>query len=127
MTSPRTRYVPRVQVELVARVLHVGQAAQQLALVDALAAHQVQHHAEVRLGIAEAVDRRHRRDDDRVAALEQRLGRRQPHLLDVLVDRGVLLDVGVATTARRPRAGSSRSSETKYSTALCGKNSLNSP
>ena len=31
-----------------------------------------------------------------VAALEQRLGRRQAHLLDVLVDRGVLLDVGVA-------------------------------
>ena len=27
--------------------------------------------------------------------LEQRLGRREPHLLDVLVDRGVLLDVGV--------------------------------
>ena len=27
--------------------------------------------------------------------LEQRLGRRQAHLLDVLVDRGVLLDVGV--------------------------------
>ena len=82
---------------------------------------------QIRLRIAEAVDRRHRRDDDRVAALEQRLGRRQAHLLDVLVDRGVLLDVGVATTARRPRAGSSRSSETKYSTALCGKNSLNSP
>ena len=46
-------------------------------------------------GIAQAVDRRHRRDDDRVRPLEQRLGRRQAHLLDVRVDRGVLLDVGV--------------------------------
>ena len=85
-----------LQVEVVARVLHLGQPAQQLALVDALAAHQVQHHREVRARIAEAVDARHRRDDDRIAALEQRLGGREPHLLDVLVGRGVLLDVGVA-------------------------------
>ena len=83
------------QVQFVARVLHVGEAPQQLALVHAVAAHEVQHHLEVGLRIAEAVDRGHRGDDDRVGPLEQRLGRRQPHLLDVLVDRGVLLDVGV--------------------------------
>ena len=46
--------------------------------------------------VADAVDRRHRRDDDAVGPLEDRLGRRQPHLLDVLVDRAVLLDVEVA-------------------------------
>jgi hypothetical protein len=80
------------QVEFVARVLHVGEAAQQLALVDAVAANQVQHHAQVRVGVTEAVDRRDRGDDDRVRPLEQRLGRREPHLLDVLVHRGVLLD-----------------------------------
>ncbi len=83
------------EVELVASVLHVGEAPQQLALVDPLAAHEVQHHAEIRLRVAEAVDRRDRRDDDRVRAFEQRLGGRQPHLLDVGVHRGVLLDVGV--------------------------------
>ena len=52
-------------------------------------------HLEIGLGIAEAVDRRHGGDDDHVAPLQQRLGGRQAHLLDVLVDRGVLLDVGV--------------------------------
>ncbi len=83
------------QVQFVARVLHVGEAPQQLALVHAVAAHEVQHHLEVGLGIAEAVDRGYRGDDDRVGPLEQGLGRRQAHLLDVLVDRGVLLDVGV--------------------------------
>ena len=46
--------------------------------------------------VADAVDARDGRDDDRVAALEQRLGRREPHLLDVLVDARVLLDVEVA-------------------------------
>ena len=44
------------QVQFVARVLHVGEAPQQLALVHAVAAHQVQHHLEVGLR-----DRRGRR------------------------------------------------------------------
>ena len=83
------------EVDLVARVLHVGEPAQQLALVHALATHQVQHHREVGLRVAEAVDRGDGGDDDRVAPLEQRLGRREPHLLDVLVHRCVLLDEGV--------------------------------
>ena len=74
-----------------------------------VAAREVQHHGVVGRGVAEAVDGRHRRDDDDVAALEQRLRRRQAHLLDVLVDRGVFLDIGVASTARRLPAGSSRS------------------
>ena len=65
-------------------------------MVQRRAAREVQHHAVVRLGIAETVDRGYGRDDDDVAALEHRLGRRQPHLLDVAVDRRVLLDVGVA-------------------------------
>jgi hypothetical protein len=55
----------------------------------------MEHHRQIGFRIAEAVDRRNRRDDDRVRALEQRLGRGQAHLLDVLVDRGIRLDVGV--------------------------------
>ena len=84
------------EVERVARVLELRQAAQEIALVQRRAAREVQHHAVVRLGIAEAVDRRHRRHDDDVAPLEQGLRRRQPHLLDVAVDRRVLLYVRVA-------------------------------
>ena len=83
------------QIDLIARVLHVRETPQELALIEDVAARHVQHHAEVGLRIAEAVDRRDRRDDDRVGPLEQRFGRGQAHLLDVLVDRGVLLDEGV--------------------------------
>ena len=49
----------------------------------------------VRLGRAEAVDARDRRDDDHVAPLEERLGRRVAHPVDLVVDERVLLDVGV--------------------------------
>jgi hypothetical protein len=46
-------------------------------------------------GIAEAVDRRHGGDHQAVLAGHQRLGGRQAHLLDVVVDRRVLLDEGI--------------------------------
>ncbi len=45
--------------------------------------------------VSQAVNRRDGGDDDRVLAFEQRLGRGQPHLLDVLVDRGIFLYIGV--------------------------------
>ncbi|MNP06811.1 hypothetical protein D3C76_988110 [compost metagenome] len=83
------------KVHFVAGVLQVGQAAQQRALVELVATVHVQDHFQVGLGAAQAVDARHGGDDDRVAPLQQRLGRRQAHLLDVVVDRGVLLDEGV--------------------------------
>ena len=76
-------------------VLKLREAAQQLALVDPPTAHEVQHHGVKRFRVAEAVDRGHGGDDDRVGPFEQCLGGREPHLLHVLVDGGVLLDVGV--------------------------------
>src|SRR5690606_2582631 len=81
------------EIQLVARVLHVCQPAQELALVHAVPAHQVQHHGKVRTRIAEAVDGGDGRYDDGVRPFEQGLGGREAHLLDVLVYRGVLLDV----------------------------------
>ncbi len=83
------------EIERVARVLKLREAAQQIALVNPRAAREMQNHPVVGSGVAEAIDRGHRRDDHHVAALEQRLRRRQPHLLDVLIDRRVLLDVRV--------------------------------
>jgi predicted nucleic acid-binding OB-fold protein len=75
--------------------------------------------------IADTVDRRHRRHDHHVAPLQQALGGRQPHLLDVLVDRRVLLDEQVAL--RHVGFGLVVVVVlTKYSTALRGKNSRNS-
>ena len=45
--------------------------------------------------ITQSEDRRYGRHDDGVVVLEKRLRRRQPHLLDVLVDRCVFLDVRI--------------------------------
>ncbi len=84
------------QFIVAARVLQFGEPADRLALLEAVAANQVQHHAEVLVRIAEPVDRRNGGHDQCVASLEQGLGRRQTHLLDVLVDRRIFLDVGVA-------------------------------
>ena len=42
--------------------------------------------------VTDTVNARDRCHDDGVAALQQRLGGRQPHLLDVFIDRGILFD-----------------------------------
>jgi hypothetical protein len=85
-----------LEVDLVALVLHFRQAADDLALADLLAGAQVQDHAVVIDRVADAVDRRHGAHDHHVAPLQQALGRAQTHLLDVLVDRRILLDEQVA-------------------------------
>jgi hypothetical protein len=84
------------EVRLVARVLHADQLLDHVALADLVAGTHDEAHLRVVLRLADAVDRAHRRDDDRVAALEHAFRGRQPHLLDVLVDRAVLLDEQVA-------------------------------
>ena len=84
-----------LEVEVVALVLHLDQAREQVAPVERLALAHEQQHAVVGLGRAEAVDARDRRHDEHVAPLEQaaRGGEAQP--VDLVVDRGFLLDVGV--------------------------------
>ena len=83
------------QFQVIAGVLQIGKPAQNGALIDLLTAHQMQDHLHVPFGIAQTVDRGNGSDNDRIRPLQNRLGRRQAHLLDVLVDRGVLLDVGI--------------------------------
>ena len=56
---------------------------------------QRQHHLVVALRRAQAVDARDRRDDDDVAPLEERTRRAVALLIDLVVDRRILLDVGV--------------------------------
>ena len=60
-----------------------------------VAALEEDQHVEVAGRRAEAVDARDARDDDDVVALEQRLGGGVAHLVDLVVDRRVLLDVRV--------------------------------
>lgn len=81
--------------QVVARVLDVDEAAQQFVPVDLVADAEGDHPVHVLLGSAEAVDARHRGHHDDVTAGEQRVRRRVAQPLDLLVDRGVLLDVGV--------------------------------
>ena len=80
---------------VVARVLHVDEAPEHHLAVDLLADAQLDRAGQVLRGRAQAVDAGHGRDHDHVAAGQQRVGGAVPQPLDLLVDRGVLLDVGV--------------------------------
>ena len=80
---------------VVAGVLDLDQPPQDRVAVVLVADAQPQHPVDVLLRGAEAVDAGHRRHHDHVAARQQRVGRGVPQPLDLLVDRGVLLDVGV--------------------------------
>jgi len=83
------------QLDLVAAVLQRRQPPQDGALIDALAAGEMQHHLQVGFRVSQAVDAGDRGHQNHVRALQQGLGGGQAHLLDVLVDGRVLLDVGV--------------------------------
>ena len=80
---------------VVAGVLHVDQQPQQRVARHLVADLQLHRAVQVGLRGAEAVDARHRRHHDDVAPRQQARRRRVPQPLDVVVDRAVLLDVGV--------------------------------
>ena len=84
------------QRHVVAFVLHVDELAQDRPLVALLAHVGDEELALVLRGVAHAVDARDRRHDDDIASSEQRRGRRVAEAIDLVVDRAVLLDVGVA-------------------------------
>ena len=80
---------------VVAHVLGVDQLAEQLVAVVLLPDGEVDEALLVLLRRAEAVDARDRGDDHRVAARQERGGGGMPEAVDVVVARGVLLDVEV--------------------------------
>ena len=84
-----------IEVAGAALVLQRHQIGDELALVDALALLEGERHRRIGLDRADAVDARHRRHDDDVVALEQGARRAVAHAVDLLVDRGFLLDIGV--------------------------------
>ena len=87
----------RAAVEIAggALVLQGDQIGEQLALVQLLAVFDRERHRRIGLDRADAVDARHRGDDDDVVAFQQRPRRGVAHAVDLLVDRGILLDIGV--------------------------------
>ena len=98
------------EVHVVALVLHVDEPAQDGALVVVLADAEVEQLPLVLLGRAQAVDA----DTEATTITSRRVssadGGRVAQPVDLVVDRRVLLDVGVARRRCTPRAGSSRSS-----------------
>ena len=71
-------------------ILQARQAAEKLFLSQPRALGQRNLERAIIVGIAHAVDRRYRGDDDRIAALDQRFCRRQAQPFQMLVDRGIL-------------------------------------
>ena len=78
-----------------ALVLQRDEILDELALVDLVAELQGKGHRGIGLDRADAVDAGDGGDDDDVVALEQRPRRRVAHAVDLLVDVGFLLDIGV--------------------------------
>ena len=72
MVSPRTRNLPRPSVMSLRSYCMSTSRREDVALVVLDADAQVEQLAAVLLGVAEAVDARHRRHDDDVTAREQR-------------------------------------------------------
>jgi hypothetical protein len=95
MVSPRTRNLPRPRF-MSLRSYCMSTSAQHLALVVAPRPDLHVELVAVLLGRAQAVDARHRGHHDDVAPGEQRRGGRVAQPVDLVVDRRVLLDVGVA-------------------------------
>ncbi len=83
------------EVLVVALVLHVDEAAQRALAVARLADFELEDEVVVLAGLAEAVDAGDGGDDDHVAALEEGAGGGVAQLVDLVVDVGVLGDVGV--------------------------------
>ncbi len=84
-----------MKVDVVALVLDLHQAGEQLVAVDLHPLLQPHQHAVVGLRGTEAVDAGDGGDDQHVAPGEKGAGGAVAQLVDLLVDRGVLLDEGV--------------------------------
>ena len=88
--------LPPDQVHFVALVLDVDQPPHRVAEGKLDTAHQTEHLTLVLLRRTQPVDGRDRGDDDHVPPGEQRRGGGVAQPFDLVVDGGVLLDVGVA-------------------------------
>ena len=84
-----------VEVEVVAVVEHLDELAGEVVAAQLRALLHVRVHLAVGLGRAQAVDARDARHHDRVAPGQHRARRGVAQLVDLVVDRRVLLDVGV--------------------------------
>ena len=80
---------------IVAAVLLGDQFGHDVTLVVHLAGLQVLRHGRIGFHRPDAVDAGHGCDDDHIIAFQQRPGGRVAHPVDLFVDLGFLLDVGI--------------------------------
>ena len=93
--APDPEQTAREVAGLHALVLQRDQVLDELALVDLVAELEREGHRGIGLDRADAVDAGDGSDDDDVVALQHRAGRGVAHAVDLLVDVGFLLDIGV--------------------------------
>ncbi|MCB0011177.1 MAG: GDP-mannose 4,6-dehydratase [Anaerolineales bacterium] len=86
---------PAMEVVVVSLVLDRREVREEAIPGDFLADFGPDEHSRVGFGRADSVDARHRRDDDHVPALEDAPRRREAEFVELVVDRGVFLDIGV--------------------------------
>ena len=80
---------------VVALILNVDQPVDECLAADFGARPQRDHHFLIVDRVAERIDARHRRDDDHIPPLGKRRGRRMAQAVDLIVDRGVLFNIGI--------------------------------
>ena len=86
---------PGLKADVVAHVLGLDEIGDEFGASARRADLHLHRQLAVFVGLAQAVDAAHGRDDDHVLTGDERIRGRQAVAFDLLVDRGVLLDVGV--------------------------------
>ena len=84
-----------MEIMIISGVLHVDQTTQQIVAIECHARLDIDVHRPVILGRAQAVNTRHTRDHEYIFARQQRMRCGVPELVDLIVDRRVLLYVGI--------------------------------
>lgn len=87
---------PAMEIHFVALVLHIGQALDDGPLIHAIPNAHGEDHVVILITITDTVNAGNRCHDHHITTLNQALGRRKPHLLNVIIDRTVLLDKQIA-------------------------------
>ncbi len=100
---PAQTKLAAAQLQVVAFVEDVHQAAQDQLAAHRLPAAELDRHLAVFGRVAQAVDARHRRHDQHIAPAEKRRSRRQAQPINLIIDVGVLFDVGVGARQVRLR------------------------
>ena len=83
------------EIHIIARVLHVHEPADHIVAVRFHTGAQGDNHVLIINRAAQSVDAGHRRDDNYVRPLGKCRRRRMAQLVDVVIDRGILLDIGI--------------------------------